>query len=318
MSSETSPFHAGELALQRRLGVAERIGAFGSKVVRNFMPDQHRDFFAQLPFILTGSVDKAGDVWASLATGPAGFAHSPTPTTLSIRAARDGDDPADEGLDDGASVGLLGIELHTRRRNRMNGTLHRADDGGFTVDVEHSFGNCPKYIQLRDYEIVPSSGARPPVDWLASLDEQARETIRAADTFFVASYVDREDGHRQVDVSHRGGKPGFIRIDANDRLVIPDFVGNHYFNTLGNILANGKAGLLFVDFSTGSLLQMSGDAQIDLDSDSTAAFSGSEHIWSFTPRRIVRRAAATHLRWRLREDGLSPFNLTTGAWGQVS
>ncbi|MDH7796193.1 MULTISPECIES: pyridoxamine 5'-phosphate oxidase family protein [unclassified Beijerinckia] len=310
---ETSPFHWGEIMLQRRIGSAERIGAIGSKVVRSFMPDQHRDFFAQLPFVLVGAVDQAGDAWASLAAGKPGFMTSPDPTSLEIRAARDAEDPADGGLEDGDSVGLLGIELHTRRRNRLNGRLRRANDSGFVLEVEHSFGNCPKYIQLRDFESV-SPGTRPPPVWLQGLDARARQMIASADTFFVASYADREDGHRQVDVSHRGGKPGFVRIDENDRLTIPDFLGNHYFNTLGNIVANGKAGLLFPDFDTGDLLQLTGDARVELDANAEATFQGSEHIWTFTPRRMVYRAKAAGLRWHARADGQSPFNATTGVW----
>jgi len=215
-------------------------------------------------------------------------------------------------MGDGASVGLLGIELHTRRRNRMNGWLHRHDDHGLTVDVEHSFGNCPKYIQLRDCEIVPTDGGSAPL-WMSELDDRARRMIATADTFFVGTYADRDDGRRQVDVSHRGGKPGFVRLSDN-RLTIPDFLGNHYFNTLGNILANGKAGLLFIDFATGDLLQLTGDAKVDLDTNAEATFHGSEHIWTFTPRRAVYRERAAGLRWQLRPDGQSPFNAATGAW----
>ncbi|HEV2571143.1 MAG TPA: pyridoxamine 5'-phosphate oxidase family protein [Beijerinckiaceae bacterium] len=309
---EGSPFHWGETALQQRMGIAERMAALGGKVVRPFMPEQHRAFFAQLPFVLVGAVDAMGDAWAGLVAGQPGFITSPTSTSLAIRAERNDDDPVAAGMEDGASIGLLGIELHTRRRNRMNGWLRRHDGHGFSVDVEHSFGNCPKYIQLRDYEIAPTDGGSAPL-WMSELNDRARQMIARADTFFVATYVDRDDGRRQVDVSHRGGKPGFVRLSGH-RLIIPDFLGNHYFNTLGNILANGRAGLLFIDFATGDLLQLTGDAKVDLDVNAEATFHGSEHIWSFVPRRAVYRERAAGLRWSSRLDGQSPFNATTGAW----
>lgn len=313
-----SPFHAGELHLQQQVGAAEKMDAIGRRVIRDHMPDQHRDFFAQLPFLLIGAVDPAGDAWATLATGDPGFMHSPDAKTLQVRAARDDADPADAGLDDGASVGLLGIELHTRRRNRLNGRLHRSGVDGFAVTVEHSFGNCPKYIQLRDFHFAEDArDARPPAQTLDRLGARAREMIGAADTFFVASYADRDDGTRQVDVSHRGGKPGFVRVDERDHLSIPDFTGNQLFNTLGNIWLNGQAGLLFVDFDTGDLLQLAGDAHVVLDSPEIGAFAGSERMWTFQPRRIVYRAAASRLRWRARTDGLSPFLRTTGSWSQT-
>lgn len=313
-----SPFHEGELTLQRQAGAAERMDALGRRVVRHHMPDQHRAFFEQLPFLLVGAVDHEGDVWASLVSGAAGFAASPDPQTLQVRASLDEDDPAAPGLTSGAGVGLLGIELHTRRRNRMNGRVASAGPRGFTVSVEHSFGNCPKYIQLRDVEVGQAAPrSRPESRELTGLDRATREMIARADTFFVASYVDLGDGTRQVDVSHRGGKPGFVHVGGNDILTIPDFAGNLHFNTLGNILANGKAGLLFVDFDKGDLLQLTGEAQVIPEEPADRAFEGSERRWTSRPRRIVHRAAATTLRWQSREDGLSPFLRMTGSWDEA-
>lgn len=310
-----SPFHGGEQELQRHIGAAERMDAVGRRVIRDHMPEQHRDFFAQLPFILIGAVDPADNVWATLATGDPGFVASPDPKTLRVHAAREGADSAASGMEDGASIGLLGIEFHTRRRNRMNGRLVRCGPEGFAARVEQSFGNCPKYIQLRDLSFARDiPGPPPPAVELDRLDPRARQMVLSADTFFVASYVDLEGGERQVDVSHRGGKPGFVGVGETDRLTIPDFAGNHFFNTLGNIVRNGKAGLLFIDFESGDLLQLTGDAQVILESPQIDAFQGSERLWTFNPRRIVYRAAATSLRWLGREDGLSPFSRATGSW----
>ncbi|HVK89897.1 MAG TPA: pyridoxamine 5'-phosphate oxidase family protein [Mycoplana sp.] len=289
----------------------------GRKVVRPYMPDQHRDFYCQLPFILVGTVDPMGEAWASLATGKPGFVTSPSPRRLEFMADRDPDDPADAGMDDGAAIGLLGIEFHTRRRNRVNGRLGRTGRHGFSVDVEHSFGNCPKYIRLRNFSgFEPNGVPRPGATRTSRLSPRARKMIASADTFFVASYVDLGDGRRQVDVSHRGGKPGFVRVDDGDRLTIPDFVGNRHFNTLGNLLLNGRAGLLFMDFDTGDLLQMTGDASLIMDGPDVACFQGSERAWTFRPRAIVYRSAAVGMRWTAIQDGESPFSIMTGAWGR--
>ena len=187
-----------------------------------------------------------------------GFCSRPIPYRLRIAAARDPDDPADSGLNDGDAIGLLGIELHTRRRNRLNGRVRRDGATSFEVMVQQSFGNCPQYIQLRDFAFVrdPATPAPAPPRELDRLDDRARAMIAGADTFFVASYVDDAERGRMVDVSHRGGKPGFVRVGADGVLTIPDFSGNRFFNTLGNLIANPKAGLLFVDFETGDLLQL--------------------------------------------------------------
>jgi ferredoxin-NADP reductase/predicted pyridoxine 5'-phosphate oxidase superfamily flavin-nucleotide-binding protein len=316
-----SPWHPGEIAIQKAFGVDERMDSVGRRVVRDHMPEQHRQFFAQLPFIVAGAVDEHGDPWATLLAGHPGFMRTPDAKTLSMSRARDPLDPADAGMNDGASIGLLGIEMHTRRRNRMNGVIRR--DGAnvaFDVAVEQSYGNCPQYIQLRDFEFVRdpavSSSVQPVM--LDALSPRAKAMITGADTFFVASYFDREDGHRQVDVSHRGGKPGFVRLADDGTLTIPDFAGNLFFNTLGNILVNGRAGLVFADFDTGDVLQLAGDAEVLLDSRETAAFQGAERLWRFTPRRIVYRAGALPLRWKARSEGASPNSLMTGDWDQVA
>lgn len=314
-----SPFHPGEVRLQRTLGVAARMEAFGRRVIRDHLPDQHRDFYRQLPFLVAGAVDPAGDAWATILTGPEGFLHSPDPRTLAIAAARDPQDPAGGGLQAEQAVGLLGIELHTRRRNRMNGHIARHDAGGLVVAVDQAFGNCPQYIRMRDVVVARDPGdpgERPPATTSAALDETARRMIAGADTFFVASYIDDETG-RHVDVSHRGGKPGFVRIGADGVLTAPDFAGNQHFNTLGNFLLNPRAGLVFADFETGDLLHLTGEARVDLDSDEIAAFQGAERLWTFVPRKVVFRPAALALRWRPRPGGESPNSLMTGDWLQV-
>ncbi len=146
------------------------------------------------------------------------------------------------------------------------------------------------------------------------LDDAARTMIVDADTFFVASYVD-VDGQRSVDVSHRGGQAGFVQVDGN-RLTIPDFAGNLHFNTLGNLLINPRAGLLFIDFNTGDLLHLSGRTDIILDGPQIEAFQGAERLWTFEVEHVVRRPAALALRWRF--DGVSPTSLLTGTWAQAN
>lgn len=310
-------WHDGEIALQQQAGVAERMADVGQRVIRDYMPDQHRDFYAQLPFIVAGSVDAQGDAWATLLEGQPGFIFSPNATTLDIAARPDASDPAAGGMTDGAPVGLLGIELHTRRRNRMNGVL-TAIGGGLRVQVDQSFGNCPRYIQLRDFRFdhAPGRAYQGEVETLSALDDAARAAIRQADTFYVTTYADQ--ARRQVDVSHRGGKAGFVRIAADDVLTIPDFNGNLFFSTLGNIVLNGKAGLLFIDYASGDVLQMSGDATVITDSAEIAAFQGAERLWRFSARRIVRRRAAIALRWADQPDGVSPASLMTGDWPSAS
>ena len=311
-----SPWHAGELAMQRSGGSAEKLATRGHLLLRDHLIDQHRQFYPQLPFIVAGAVGSEGDPWATILSGQPGFLQAPDPYRLSIAAARDPQDPADSGMNDGEAVGLLGIELHTRRRNRLNGLVRRNGAAAFDVLVQQSFGNCPQYIQLREFAFVrdPATPSRAAPRELDRLDDRARAMITGADTLFVASYVDDATRGRMVDVSHRGGRPGFVRVGSDEVLTIPDFSGNRFFNTLGNLIANPKAGLLFVDFETGDVLQLTGDAEVILDSPEIATLQGAERLWRFAPRRTLYRPDALPLRWRFQQDGWSPQALGTGTW----
>jgi predicted pyridoxine 5'-phosphate oxidase superfamily flavin-nucleotide-binding protein len=320
-----SPFHPGECAIQERLGVRDKVEAAGGRVLRDYMLEQHRSFFAQLPFIVVGSVDAAGRPWASLVAAPPGFVQSPDEHTLVVRARPPAADPLSSSLAVGASLGLLGIELPTRRRNRANGTVVAVDAGGFRMRVEQSFGNCPKYIQRRTPRIV-SAGA-PAKAWTfesgGGLDPWSRRLIAAADTLFVASYVDLphrgeklDPPHggekRTVDVSHRGGKPGFVRVGDDGTLTIPDFVGNFLFNTLGNLLLNPRAGVVIADFGTGDMLFLSGVTEIVWNGPEVASFAGAQRLWRLRPVAGFGLRAALPLRAELEE--VSPNLAGTGGW----
>lgn len=309
-----SPFHEGEIAIQKQLGVAERMDTFARKVVRDHMSDQHRAFFSQLPFLVAASVDRQGYPAITLLAGSPGFAHSPDAKFLQIDRIPDPSDPVAEGWIPDQPVGLLGIELHTRRRNRMNGTLVRSTHGALGVGVGQSFGNCPQYIHARALEFArdPATSSNGEVEHGQDLDEAAREMIAIADIFFVGSYTEHgEHGKRSVDASHRGGKPGFVRVRGN-RLSIPDFAGNLHFNTLGNFVLNPRAGLVFVDLDSGDMLHLSGDVALDFDAEDVSTFLGAERLWHVDVLRWTRRKGAFPLRG---SDGeVSPNSLMTGSW----
>lgn len=314
-ATTASPWHRGERELQQSVGVAERMEVFGRQVIRDFMPEQHRAFYRQLPFLVIAAVDATGDPWATLVEARTGLAQSADARHLQINALPGQGDPAGDALRPGDGIGVLGIELHTRRRNRVNGRVVARDDRQLTLQVEQAFGNCPQYIQARSvtFSADPAEPFTGHAEVLSTLDPEANAMIRAADTFFVASYVDPEGdaGRRQVDASHRGGKAGFVRIDG-DVLTIPDFAGNLHFNTLGNLRVNPRAGLLFIDFANGDLLQLTGRTDLVLTGDEVSSFQGAERLWRLHVDKAVRRRGVLKLRWRPGE--VSPNSLLTGSW----
>lgn len=299
---DVSPFHAGELAVQQRAGVTDAANAIGRRGIRRVMPDQHRAFYAQLPFFVLGGVDAAGQPWATLRAGEAGFVSSPDARTLRIAGGALPGDPLAGAWRPGMLLGGLGIEFATRRRNRVNGVVRAADDDVLSIDVEQSFGNCAKYIQSRTPTPAPAPHAGDAAFAVATSDRLSdadRVLLAGADTFFVASANTSADAGvaRGADVSHRGGMPGFVRVDDPFTLTTPDFSGNRLFNTLGNLQLDPRAGLLFVDFERGDLLHVAARAEIVWDGPLVASFDGAQRVVRFHVREVRRSPAVLPFRW---------------------
>jgi predicted pyridoxine 5'-phosphate oxidase superfamily flavin-nucleotide-binding protein len=321
-TQEGSPFHAGEQQVQRRVGVRDQVERAGRNMIREQMPDQHRALFELLPLLVVGSVDAEGRVWASLLSGEPGFIRSPSAKLLSIRAQPAPGDPLQGQLRVGAPLGLLGIQLETRRRNRANGHIVSCEQDSFSVEVEQSFGNCKQYIQAReplfDHSLLGS--VAPPSPEGATLSERAQRLLERTDTFFIAtaSPAPRAGAGEGVDVSHRGGRPGFVRVEARataTRLTIPDFRGNFMFNTFGNLEANPHAGIVCADFTTGDILSLTGTACVIWDSPELAAFEGAERLLSFQVDSGVYLERALPLRFQGLTE--SPDLSKTGTWAKT-
>ena len=314
MKTTTTPFHKGELALQERLGVKDMVGNYAPRVIRDHMPNQHRDFFSTLPYFMLGSVDTDGQPWASMLWGEPGFVASPNAKTLAVHAVPGAGDPLNENLKSGAEIGMVGIEFHSRRRNRVNGRVTETSELGFSVEVTQSFGNCPQYIQVRGIsEMRRQENKLNFVTTGKKLSQGDEALIVQADTFFIASASGSlgADERHGVDVSHRGGAPGFVKILDDGSLLVPDFSGNNHFNTLGNIAENPIAGLLFADFKSGDILQLSGAAEIVWPAQSLFHYEGALRYLRIEPKGIVRRKAAIPYVWDT--PNMSPF-LSKSEW----
>ncbi len=294
---DASPFHVGEQQVQARLGV-RAIESWARKVVRDHLPEQHRAFHTALPFLVAAARDDRGRPWATLLVGREGFITSPDPRTLVIDARPPTGDALAGSLAAGADLGLLGIELSTRRRNRLNGRIAVNGGGALVCAVDQSFGNCPQYIRERAWRRADGEPIGAPRRGRRLTPEQ-RAWIAAADTFFIASGY-RDEGESPsfgMDASHRGGAPGFVDVVGATHLCFPDYAGNDHFNTIGNLLLDPRAGLLFVDFESGGLLQLTGRTRIDWDSDAVVRVPGARRLVHFEIEEVVELPRAVPLRW---------------------
>lgn len=298
----TTPFHAGERAVQRRAGVQTAAARIGTGI-RPTIPAVAQAFLRLQQMVIVGSVGKRGQVWASLLTGEPGFAAAVDERSVTIAATPVPGDPLGERAEIGDMIGLLAIDLAQRKRLRMNGQITARPAGGFCIKTQQVYANCPKYIQARVLHATDRAPEAPRrLQRAGLLSEEQRAWIGRADTFFLAS-ADLTGG---VDVSHRGGNPGFVRVLDATRLVFPDYAGNTMFQTLGNITVDPHAGLLFIDFEGGTTVQLTGHARVLWDAERTAEFAGAERLVEFDVDEVIAITGASPLRGRL--VAYSPFN----------
>jgi uncharacterized protein len=120
-----------------------------------------------------------------------------------------------------------------------------------------------------------------------------RDFIEARDMFFIAT----SDADGQPQCSYKGGDPGFVRVIDASTIAFPVYDGNGMFLSVGNVTENAHVGLLFIDFSHGSRLRISGDASIDPDDPLMAEYPGAKLVVRVRARAVFpncRRYVHTH------------------------
>ncbi|HET6954355.1 MAG TPA: pyridoxamine 5'-phosphate oxidase family protein [Acidimicrobiales bacterium] len=291
-----SPWHDGERAVQQRVGevhLADRVAGGVGRAV----PEVAAAFLAQQPMLVVAAAAPGGDVWTTLLTGPPGFLAVPRPDTLEVAAAPDPGDPLHGVLGGRAPVGALAIEPATRRRMRLNGRSHPVPDG-LRIDLDQVFANCPKHIRPRQVVAAharPGDGGRAWATAAALSDRQA-DLVAAADTFFLGT----TDAAGNADASHRGGDPGFVEVvDGGRRLRFPDYRGNSMYMTLGNLEQEPRAGLLFLDWTTGDVVQVTGRARVryEVDAAFRARHPRARRAVEVEVASVVERSGASPLTW---------------------
>ena len=308
MTSST-PYHAGEIAAQNKAGTRGAAAELAAVMTNSLsFSSNHDEFLAARTFSVLTSVDiVSGNIWVTPLFGKNGDLEAVSENEIIVSSdcipVGDvlNDCPADTPLS------LLAIDLYQRRRLRINGVAKSSNnrsDTNLVFGVKEYSPNCPKYINRR--EIVPDSQGAAPINPLAvreernSLSESDQEFVHAMDTLWIGSYAPGVG----ADTNHRGGKPGFIRVTSPTTIEWPEYRGNGMFFTSGTLEVNDRAGVTLVDFDTGSLVQMTGRAEVDWQHD--GRYEGATRVIRFQIEAIVRVDQATTHRWH-RLD-YSPYN----------
>ena len=328
-----SPFHKGEIQVQKQLGCHDHVMSYAPKVVRPFLPAAHRAFFEQQPFLVVAARDQQGRMWATLLAAAAVEASgskknnnkttrmtsSPDPKTLLMDAQPVAGDALEGALLPGTDMGVIGIEFATKRRNRVNGRLvktsHNKHGNVLEFKVDQSFGNCPQYIKPRQWRRastnetntctcmndssrpVPTTTANNNKNRPDHLSEDQMARIRQAETIFLASGYrgdDSDDPRFGNDASHRGGPAGFVRVRNRRTLTIPDFSGNNHYNTIGNLVVDPRIGITFPDYEGGGMIQVTGRARVHLDSQHAATvYPGALRLIEIEIDQVMEVAAGS-------------------------
>jgi predicted pyridoxine 5'-phosphate oxidase superfamily flavin-nucleotide-binding protein len=285
----TEVFHNGELQVQHLLGVSEDADSLRGMITDRLPPVAMR-FLPAFDFVMATSIDGRGQIWTSFLTGPKGFVTARTPTSILLSIAEEKTFLAN--IEENDNVGLLFINFQARVRLRINGKIQKTQTG-LQLDIAQSYFNCPKYIQSRTPVPSPDNSSHS-TSGISSLSSDHLEIICKADTFFISTYAPDQG----ADCSHRGGMPGFVEIVDNKKIRWKDYTGNNLFNTLGNLQANPHCGLLFIDFTSNRILQLTGTAKLVID--------GDQHHIEFALIALNDISDATPFHWKFLD--YSPFN----------
>lgn len=302
----TNVYHEGELSVQERVGVQD-IAQRNSKVISNTIIKGAFRFIEQQQMAVIGSVDRYDNVWASVITGMPGFMETLDGKSVNFDLSKtivNFVDPLWKNIENNPQVGMLIIELASRRRLRINGTISKSANA-MQLMVQEAYPNCPKYIQRRNIIANPNPQSIKETTLINGkiLSKNQRQIIEKADSFFVASIHKK----RGVDASHRGGNPGFVKIINDSTIRIPDYLGNSMFNTLGNFIITPKAGLIFVDFETNTTLQLIGRPEILwVEEDPNDESGGTKRFWDLRIEEFRQIEMGHQLKWSF--EDYSPFN----------
>ncbi|KAG8736350.1 hypothetical protein FRC10_009411 [Ceratobasidium sp. 414] len=310
-------WHRGEAALQAALNLTEHV-QFHYTGVRDHMPNQHRVFHtSNIAFVPITTLDSSGRPWVSLLSsksGTTGFITGPSEVQLNIEADVWEGDPITRNLkdfklnflDDGPLLAGLGIEWASRRRNKFAGKFFEAKlvekRLSLGLRVTQTLGNCPKYISVRTVAPSPTEPQliydHPTLASDSRLPDEIIQFIHKCDTVFIGtSYVAKPNEAElypsHLGVNHRGGRPGFVRVRNDGRtVVLPDYSGNRFMQSLGNVQATPLAALTILDFETGDMLYITGQAQNFIGQEAEGVMPRSSLITliSLTGYTFVRNA----------------------------
>lgn len=116
----------------------------------------------------------------------------------------------------------------------------------------------------------------------SELDQKHRGFIETRDMFFLSTV----DHRGYPTCSYKGGTPGFVRVLDSKTIAFPSYDGNGMFLSIGNMTANDKIGMLFIDFETPHRVRVHGVATIDRNDPLLGDFHEAELVVRVTVTEV--------------------------------
>jgi predicted pyridoxine 5'-phosphate oxidase superfamily flavin-nucleotide-binding protein len=128
-------------------------------------------------------------------------------------------------------------------------------------------------------------------NWLHDqITDVEKAFIEGRDMFFLST-VDPEGNPT---VSYKGGPTGFVKVLDDRTLVFPGYDGNGMFYSMGNIVGQGKVGMLFIDFETPHRVRVQGTAEFLRDHPLMAGYTEAKYLVRVTVEQDLGELPALH------------------------
>jgi uncharacterized protein len=264
-----------------------------------FLSTEMKDFAESRDFCIISFVATNAQVCGRLLHGRLGeFAKAPDEHHLIIQPLNLTLDDLPLGKPDAGSwrLGIIFIEFETRKRVCVHATAKWEETAGcLVVEVTESFCHCAKYINPT-YRIArfAASGLREFTRAEFAMAANRGGLIQQLVGFLAnqgVAFLCTVDRNGQCAVNHRGGKRGFISVNAIEGeacLLLPDYTGNGAFEAIGNIWETGRAAVFVPDPERGYGVCVSGSAEIFdgqvLQTEPFVRFSGAQRVLAIHPR----------------------------------
>lgn len=269
----------------------------------NSLTPEMRKFISDQPMFYVASVDGNGQPVASVIFGTPGFVHCDDSSHLFINPSESSFSDLSAHIKSGSNVGLLFLEPTTRRRARLDGLAELLPEGRIRFEIRRSLRTYPKYIHSREVRWVGFDPAGTSQRLHGTeLSAAHRQLIAGSDTFFIATH----HSAAHPDISHRAGRPGFVRFISENELIFPDYPSDNIEQSARNLTYDARAGLLFLDCDGEGTLHVSGTARVRTDMPSGDLFGDGFPVVHFTVKDWVQRRSLLPVKLRLLH--YSPFD----------